>query len=99
MKSRAVDSVAAEIAKEKAEAFGRTTAALQGALDELRRFDAAPATTADAAARAALVASAAERLLHVIVHREACGLRDARYIFDFYGVPHEVVRRMGARSA
>ena len=35
-------------------------------------------------------------LWHFVVQREACGLRDLRYVLRDYRVPHEVYARMGA---
>jgi hypothetical protein len=91
MKSRAVDSVQEEIAKEKAESFGRSARLLKQALAELA--DLPP--EADPATRELATRRASERVLNVIVQREACGLRDASYVYRFYGVPREVVARIG----
>jgi hypothetical protein len=43
-----------------------------------------------------LVAEASSALWHFAVQREACGLRDMRYVLRDYGVPAEVAARMGA---
>jgi hypothetical protein len=42
------------------------------------------------------VAEASVALWHFIVQREACGLRDMRYVLRDYRVPPEVAARMGA---
>ena len=95
MNSRGVDSTAKEIAQEKAQALALTARSLESALHALREHDARGGGTAK---RAKLVAYAAERVLHYIVQREAQGLRDPRYVFDFYSVPTEVIARLGARA-
>jgi len=87
-----------EIAQETASALGRHGRALEAALKELADFDAAdrPADQIDRAARAALVATAAQAFWQFIVQREACGLRDAGMVVRMYRVPVEVQHRMGA---
>src|SRR5262249_62425143 len=45
---------------------------------------------------ATLVAEASAALWHFVVQREACGLRDLRYVLRDYRVPNEVAARMGA---
>lgn len=96
MENRKVAAVNQEIAEEKAAAFDRTAQALEAALAALRNFDAG--VNEGPRTRAALVAAAAERLLHVLVHREACGLRDANDIYRSYTVPPEVIARLGGAS-
>jgi len=96
MNSRGVDSTAKEVAQEMAQALALTARSLESALHALREHDArgGPGDTK----RAKLIAHAAERVLHYIVQREAQGLRDPRYVFDFYSVPTEVIARLGARA-
>jgi hypothetical protein len=98
MDSRGVDSTAKEVAQEKAQALALTARSLESALHALREHDARGAAAFGDAKRAKLVAHAAERVLHYIVQREAQGLRDPRYVFDFYSVPTEVIARLGARA-
>jgi hypothetical protein len=98
MDSRRVDSVAKEVAQEKAQALALTARSLESALHALREHDARGAPKRGDAKRATLLAHAAERVLHYIVQREAQGLRDPRYVFDFYSVPSEVIARLGARA-
>jgi hypothetical protein len=97
MDSRGVDSTAKEVAQEKAQALALTARSLESALHALREHDARGGAFGDAK-RAKLLAHAAERVLHYIVQREAQGLRDPRYVFDFYSVPTEVIARLGARA-
>lgn len=96
MDSRGVDSTAKEVAQEKAQALAVTARSLESALRALREHDARGGS--GDAKRAKLVAHAADRVLHYIVQREAQGLRDPGYVFDFYCVPTEVVARLGARA-
>jgi hypothetical protein len=91
-----------ELAQEKASALGRLGRQLEASLAALTEFDAQhrPGTERTVEAgrkRAALVAAAGTTLWHFVVQREACGLRDGSQIFRLYGVPAEVVARMGAR--
>jgi hypothetical protein len=89
-----------EFAQEKASALGRLGRALEAALAALARFDAGEqreTSHADARQlRATLVAEASDALWHFVVQREACGLRDLRYVLRDYRVPSEVAARMGA---
>ena len=98
MDSRGVDSTAREVAQEKAQALAVTARSLESALHALREHDARRGDGYGDARRAKLVAHAAERVLHYLVQREAQGLRDPRYVFDFYSVPTEVIARLGARA-
>jgi uncharacterized protein DUF6665 len=98
MNSRGVDATAKEIAQEKAQALALTARSLEAALHALREHDARGGPGVGDAKRAKLLAYAAERVLHYIVQREAHGLRDPRYVFDFYSVPTEVIARLGARA-
>ena len=98
--NKPVDALEYEIAQEMAGALGRLGRALELSLRTLAEFDAAfPAgTTMTAQARAQrqkLVADASRALWHLIVQREACGLRDGRAVLRDYAVPPEVRDRMG----
>jgi len=55
-----------------------------------------PSSTPISLRRASLVAEASRALWLFVVQREACGLRDLRYVLRDYRVPHEVAARMGA---
>ena len=92
MSSGWVDPFAYEIAKEKAGALGRTGRKLEKTLAALRACD-----HGDEARREELVWQATELVTSIIVQREACGLRNPRFVFDFYGVPREVIARIGVR--
>jgi len=98
MNSRGVDATAREIAQEKAQALALTARSLDSALRALREHDQRHGATFGDETRTRLVAHAAERVLYYLVQREAQGLRDARYVFDHYAVPADVIARLGARA-
>jgi hypothetical protein len=99
-KPSALDLLDDEFAQEKASALGRLGRALESALAALARFDTGgernTPSTEDRQLRASLVAEASAALWHFVVQREACGLRDLRYVLRDYRVPSEVAARMGA---
>jgi hypothetical protein len=88
-----VDPFAYEITKEKAGTLGRSGEKLERTLAALRSCDRADAARED------LLWSATYLVTSIIVQREACGLRDPRFVFEFYEVPREVVARIGVRRA
>ncbi len=93
-----VDTVQHEIAEEKADALGRAGNRLQRALERFRELEQRTANTEHTRLkRERLLWDLAERVEALIVQREACGLRDSRYVLAFYGVPKEAVARVGAR--
>jgi hypothetical protein len=95
---RFVDPLQHEIAEERAEALGRTGRRLQQAVERLRMHELCSHDAAKAEAlRETLLWDLAERVEALIVQREACGLRDPRYVLKFYDVPREVVARVGAK--
>jgi len=95
------DVLADEFRQERAAALGRLGRALEASLAALARFDADHSQTMSAAEcrqlRASLVAEASRALWHFVVQREACGLRDLRYVLRDYCVPREVAAGMGAQ--
>jgi|GEM_PF-2792019 len=82
-----------EIAEEKASALGRLGRRLEAALTAL----AACPRTADSNRniRNSLVERAGYALWLLAVQREACGLNKFDHLLQVYGVPSEVVARMG----
>jgi hypothetical protein len=88
-----VNPIAYEVAQEKASGLARTEKRFVAVLDAYRRR----AQTSIADQREQLVWELVEAVTAFVVHREACGLRDPRYVFDLYGVPAEVVARIGVR--
>ena len=87
-----------EFAQERASALGRQGRALEAALAALFELDgkAAESPAGRRALRAALIERASVALWHLIVQREACGLRDMKSVLRDYRVPAEVAARMGA---
>ena len=82
-----------EIAQEKASALGRLGRRLEAALAALA---ACPRTaTSDRKICDSLVEQAGYALWLFVVQREACGLNKIDYAIQVYGVPNEVVARMG----
>jgi hypothetical protein len=95
------EALADEFRQERAAALGRLGRALEASLAALARFDADRSQVASTPEcrqlRASLVAEASRALWLFVVQREACGLRDSRYVLRDYRVPHEVAVRMGAQ--
>ncbi len=85
-----------EIMEEKADALARTERRLLAALDAYRAPGGGHEPRA-AARREDVTWELVDAVTCFVVQREACGLRDAKYFFDFYRVPAEVVRRIGVR--
>ena len=82
-----------EIAEERASALGRIGRRLEAALTAL----AACSRTANSNRniRDGLVEQAGYALWLFVVQREACGLNKIDHVIQVYGVPNEVVARMG----
>ena len=82
-----------EIAQERASALGRLGRRLDAALTALA---ACPRTAgSNRNTRESLVEEAGYALWLLAVQREACGLNKIDYAIQVYGVPNEVVARMG----
>jgi acyl-CoA reductase-like NAD-dependent aldehyde dehydrogenase len=82
-----------EIAEERASALARLGQRLEAALAALA---ACPRTAnSDRNIRQGLVERAGYALWLFVVQREACGLNKIDHVIQVYGVPNEVVARMG----
>ena len=82
-----------EIAEERVSALGRLGRRLEAALTALA---ACPRTTnSDRKIRDGLVEQAGYALWLFVVQREACGLNKIDHVIQVYGVPNEVLARMG----
>ena len=82
-----------EIAEERASALARLGQRLEAALTALA---ACPRTAnSDRKIRDGLVEQAGYALWLFVVQREACGLNKIDHVIQVYGVPNEVVARMG----
>lgn len=78
-----------EILAEQASALGRAGMAVEKALKKLR------ACEAEDESRPALVQDAADKVYGFLIQRELCGLRDRREVISAYGIPGEVLARLG----
>jgi hypothetical protein len=87
------DPIAYEVTQEKASGLARTEKRFVAALEAYRRR----AHTSTVTQREHIVWDLVEAVTAFVVHREACGMRDPRYVFDLYGVPAEAVARIGVR--
>ena len=83
----------ADLIAEKASSLGHHGRKVETAMAALRAFDAA---TGDPDERARLVRRAAHEVWAFLVQREICGLRDQKQIIKDYGIPGEVLVRLGA---
>ena len=83
-----------EILAEKASSLGHHGRLVEKAMEALRAFDAEARGTAEE--RLDLVRDAAKKVWAFFVQRELCGLRDQKEIIRFYGIPGEVLVRLGA---
>ena len=83
----------ADLMAEKASSLGHHGRLVEQAMAALRAFDPA---SGDAEVRARLVRQAARHVWAYFVQREACGMRDHRHVIKDYGIPGEVLARLGA---
>lgn len=82
-----------EIQEEQAYALGRAGRRVETALAALRAFDADEGAAGE---RAALVKDAATAVWYYFIHREVCGIRNQKPAIEHYGIPREVLMRLGA---
>jgi hypothetical protein len=87
---QALSALNAEILAEKAASLGRAARMLTQRMTALEGCR-------DATARAALVQSAGDAAHSLMIQRELCGMNDHRAVIDDYGIPPEVIARIGAR--
>ena len=83
-----------EMLAEKASSLGHHGRLVEKAMEALRAFDAEGKGTAEE--RLELVRDAAKKVWAFFVQRELCGLRDQKEMIRFYGIPGEVLVRLGA---
>jgi hypothetical protein len=82
-----------ELQEERGYALGVAGRRVEKALEALRAFDAAPG---EADARAPLLKEAATAVWYYFIQREACGIRNQKPAIEHYGIPREVLMRLGA---
>jgi len=88
-----VNTLESEILAEKASSLGHHGRMVEKTMAALKAFDPATGTAEE---RLVLVKAAARATWKFFVQRELCGLRDQREIIRFYGIPQEVLNRLGA---
>ena len=79
-----------ELLEEQAQSLGRAGRKVETALAALAAHEGGEG-------RAALVKAAADAVWGFLVQREVMGLRDRNTIVARYGIPREVMARIGAR--
>ncbi len=88
--SSGVGTIETEIMGEKAQSLGHHGRQVEAAMAALK------AHAGSAEARLILVKAAAKAVWKYFVQREACGMRDHRDAIRLYGIPGEVLARLGA---
>jgi hypothetical protein len=84
-----------EILQQKAQTLGTLGRQVEQALAALRAFDAGADTVDRDARRSALLYEAADRVWAFLIQRELCGLRYWEAVVKDYGIPREVLNRVG----
>src|SRR3712207_2239274 len=84
-----------EIAQQKAQTLGNLGQQVEQALARLRAFDAAAQAGDHSARRTALLDEAADRVWAFMIQRELSGLRSWQTVVSDYGIPREVLNRVG----
>ncbi|MFB9947909.1 DUF6665 family protein [Rhizobium puerariae] len=82
-----------ELASERADALGRHGRKVETALTGLAAWKADDAARID---RETLVDAASQAVWAFFIQREICGLRNTRDVITRYGIPNEVLARLGA---
>jgi hypothetical protein len=82
-----------EVVAEKAASLGHHGRQVEKAMAALRAFDAEPGAPEQ---RVALLKAAAREVWKFFVQREVCGLLDQKDAIRHYGIPGEVLVRLGA---
>ncbi|APH73168.1 DUF6665 family protein [Aquibium oceanicum] len=85
------DPLAAEIMGEKAASLGRAGEKVERSLRALRAHEGS------ASDRATLLRTAAQAVHAYFIQRELCGLRRHDDVIREYGIPREVLVRLGAQ--
>jgi hypothetical protein len=88
-----INTLETEILAEKAYSLGHHGRMVEKTMADLKGFDPVAGTAEE---RLVLVKAAARAVWKFFVQRELCGMRDHREIIRFYGIPPEVLNRLGA---
>jgi acyl transferase domain-containing protein len=89
------DVLGHEVAQQKAHTLATLATQVEQALARLRAFDAGAPKTGSEPQRSALVNEAADRVWALMIQRELCGLRHWDAAVKEYGIPREVLNRVG----
>ena len=84
-----------EILQQKAQTLGTLGRQVEQALAALRAFDAGAHGASPDKGRGVLLDEAAERVWAFMIQREICGLRHWDAVVRDYGIPGEVLSRLG----
>ena len=82
-----------ELMAERADSLGRHGRKVEAALEKLQGWLPQGKNAVD---REALLNDAADAVWAFFVQREICGLRNGRDVIQRYGIPGEVLARLGA---
>ena len=89
------EALLVEFSREKAQALGRIATRMEQSIADLRAFD--EEQPPEGVTRQDLLEIAAESVWFYVVQREIMGWSDHEEALRFYGVPAEVIARMGPR--
>ncbi len=84
-----------ELREQKAQTLGTLSGQVEQALAALRAFDAEAHQPDREHRRLALLDDAAELVWAFMIQRELCGLRNWDAVVKDYGIPREVLNRVG----
>jgi hypothetical protein len=84
-----------ELREQKAHTLGTLGGQVEQALGALRAFDAEERGPSGEHRRCALLDEAADRVWAFMIQRELCGLRNWEAVVKDYGIPREVLNRVG----
>ena len=84
-----------ELLQQKAQTLGTLGAQVEQALAALRAYDDGAPEGKGSAQRSDLLDAAAERVWAFMIQRELCGFRHWNAVVRDYGIPREVLNRVG----
>jgi len=84
-----------ELREQKAQTLGSLAGQVEQALAALRAFDAAAHGTGGEERRRAMLHDAADLVWAFMIQRELCGFRNWEAVVKDYGIPREVLNRVG----
>jgi hypothetical protein len=84
-----------ELREQKAQTLGTLSGQVEQALAALRAFDVETGRSDREERRRALLEEAADRVWAFMIQREVCGFRNWEAVVKDYGIPREVLSRVG----